>query len=154
MQTPPVPRPPTPSAHLKGESRKSEPALPPPLPRKNPRREHAPVDPATPTDGPAVQHRPTHQASTASAASQYSTQSAVEDRPSGVPSSLLLALTNEGNRRSLLANYLPWTRNRTSVASNNRLSEYSTGSVYSQLDDQPWEPVGFAYGWEDELPRR
>lgn len=71
-----------------------------------------------------------------------------------MPSSLLLALTNEGNRRSLLAGYLPWNRHRTSVASNNRLSEYTTESVYSQFDDQPWEPVGYAYGGEEELPRR
>ncbi|RPD65782.1 hypothetical protein L226DRAFT_608740 [Lentinus tigrinus ALCF2SS1-7] len=154
VPTPPTPRPPTPSAQLKGEPRKRESEVPPPLPRKNPRREHPPVSWTAPTDVPSVQHRLTHQASTVSAASQYSTQSAVEERPSGVPSSLLLALTNEGNRRSLLAGYLPWNRYRTSVASNNRLSEYSTGSGYSQFDDQPWEPVGCAYGGEDELPRR
>ncbi|KAI0710435.1 hypothetical protein C8T65DRAFT_648356 [Cerioporus squamosus] len=152
--TPRPPRPPTPSAQLERYPSKPEPDVPPPLPRKNPRRELAHESSTAPTDALSVQHRLAHQASTVSAASQYSTQSAVEERPSGVPSSLLLALTNEGNRRSLLAGYLPWNRYRTSVASNNRLSEYSTGSVCSQFDDQPWEPVGYAYGGEEELPRR
>lgn len=78
----------------------------------------------------------------------------MEEGQSGVPTSLLTALANEGNRRSLLASYMPWNRYRSSVVSNNRLSGYSTGSVYSQLDDLPWESVGFAYGEEDELPRR
>lgn len=107
-----------------------------------------------PTESSYTQHRLMHQASTLSSDSVYSTQSAIEERQTGVPPSLLLALTNESNRRSLLATYLPWNRNRTSTASGNRLSEYSTGSVYSQFDDQPWESVGFAYGGEDELERR
>ncbi|TFK93158.1 hypothetical protein K466DRAFT_594628 [Polyporus arcularius HHB13444] len=155
-QPAPTLRPPTPTAQLKGDVDKPEMGLPPPLPRKNPKREYAHQPSTAPTDVPPVQHRLAHQASTVSAASQYSTQSAVEERPSGVPSSLLLALTNEGNRRSLLAGYLPWNRYRTSVASNNRLSEYTTDSVYSQIDDQScaWEPVGFAYGGEEEQPRR
>ena len=85
----------------------------------------------------------------------YSTQSAIEERQTtGVPSSLLIALGNEDIRRSVLASYLPWNRNRNSTVSQNRLSEYSTGSVYSQYEDQPWEPVGYAYGDEEELMRR
>ena len=83
----------------------------------------------------------------------YSTQSAIEERQTGVPSSLLMALTNEGSRRSLLASYLPWNRYRTSTASGNRLSEYSTGSIYSQFDDQAWESVGYAYGGDEESRR-
>ncbi|KAI0362813.1 hypothetical protein OH77DRAFT_1417112 [Trametes cingulata] len=132
-----------------------EPALPPPLPRRNPSRGRAPVDSTVSTAPSAFgQHRLVHQPSTLSSGSVYSTQSAMEERQtSGVPSSLLAALASEDARRSLLANYLPWNRYRTSTASQNRLSEYSTGSVYSQYDE-PWEPIGYAYGDEDEIGRR
>ncbi len=123
----------------------------PPLPRRNPQRERAPVEPFVMPD--PTQHRLMHQASTLSLGSVYSTQSASAEGQSAVPSSLLAALASDGNRRSLLASYLPWNRYRTSMVSNNRLSEYSTGSVYSQLGDSPGEPVGFAYGGEDELSR-
>ncbi|OJT11935.1 hypothetical protein TRAPUB_11518 [Trametes pubescens] len=150
------PRPAPPSA-AEGEAiQEPELALPPPVPRRNPSRSRPPVD-STVSNAPSsfAQHRLAHQPSTVSSASAYSTQSAAEERPSaGVPSSLLLALGNEDVRRSLLANYLPWTRHRTSTASQNRWSEY-TGSVYSQFDnDHPWEPVGYAIGDEEELPRR
>ena len=77
-----------------------------------------------------------------------------EDGEAGVPPSLLLALTNDGTRRSLLASYLPWNRYRTSVGSNNRLSQYSIGSLCSQYEEIPWDSVGFAYGGDDEQPRR
>lgn len=151
---PPPPRPPTPTAHLHN-LKKPEAGLPPPVPRRNPQRERR-LASSLEESSSYTQHRLMHQASTLSSGSVYSTQSAIEERQSGpaVPSSLLMALTNEGSRRSLLTNYLPWNRYRTSVASNNRLSEYSTGSVYSQFDDQAWESVGFAYGGEDELPRQ
>ncbi|KAH9857742.1 hypothetical protein C2E23DRAFT_289333 [Lenzites betulinus] len=137
--------------------RPPEPAVAPPVPRRNPSRTRLPVD-STISNAPSAfgQHRLVHQPSTVSSASAYSTQSAVEDRQSsGVPPSLLLALANEDVRRSLLANYLPWSRHRNSTVSQNRLSEYSTGSFYSQFDsDHPWEPVGYAIGDEEELVRR
>ncbi|KAI0637315.1 hypothetical protein C8Q77DRAFT_1097021 [Trametes polyzona] len=150
-----APRPPTPSATRAEAPREPEPALPPPVPRRNPTRSRPPVD-STVSNAPSAfaQHRLVHQPSTVSSASAYSTQSALEERQTpGVPSSLLLALANEDVRRSLLANYLPWNRYRNSTASQNRLSEYSTGSVYSQFDDHPWEPVGYAVGDEEELVR-
>ncbi|TBU28986.1 hypothetical protein BD311DRAFT_308856 [Dichomitus squalens] len=150
----PSPRPPAPIAHLNGTPTRPEAGHPPPLPRRNPQRARAVGEPLAASDQlPPTQHRLMHQASTLSSGSVYSTQSAMEEGQSGVPSSLLMALGNEGNRRSLLAGYMPWNRYRSSVASNNRLSEYSTGSGYSQLDDLPWESVGFAYGEENELPR-
>ncbi|KAI0807036.1 hypothetical protein C8Q74DRAFT_1225494 [Fomes fomentarius] len=154
---PPPPRPPTPTAHLHN-LKKPEAVLPPPVPpvpRRHPQRERR-LASSLEESSSYTQHRLMHQASTLSSGSVYSTQSAIEESQTGaaVPSSLIMALTNEGSRRSLLATYLPWNRYRTSVASNNRLSEYSTGSVYSQLDDQAWESVGFAYGGEDELPRQ
>ncbi|KAI0670716.1 hypothetical protein C8Q78DRAFT_1037542 [Trametes maxima] len=133
-----------------------EPPLPPPIPRRNPSRTRAPVD-STISNAPSsfAQHRLVHQPSTLSTGSVYSTQSAIEERQtSAVPSSLLQALTNEDLRKSLLANYLPWNRHRASTVSQNRLSEYSTGSFYSQFDEQPWESVGHAYGDEEELMRR
>lgn len=150
----PRPRPPTPPAHLAHTLKKPEAGLPPPLPRKNPQREWAPFPPLPASELPASEsHRLVHQTSTLSSGSVYSTQSAVEDRQSGVPASLLQALTSEATRRSFLASYMPWNRNRSSIVSNNRLSEYSTGSWYSQYDDLAWESVGFAYGGEDEQPR-
>ncbi|KAI0371841.1 hypothetical protein BV20DRAFT_1043129 [Pilatotrama ljubarskyi] len=150
-----APRPPTPPSVYEDAPERPEPALPPPLPRRNPSRGRAPVESTISTAPSAFgQHRLAHQPSTLSSGSVYSTQSAMEERQtSGVPSSLLAALANEDVRRSLLANYLPWNRHRTSTASQNRLSEYSTGSLYSQYDE-PWEPVGYAYGDEDELRRR
>ncbi|KAI9056631.1 hypothetical protein FKP32DRAFT_1585365 [Trametes sanguinea] len=154
-----VPRPPTPVAvkdSTQSKAEKPEPPLPPPVPRRNPTRGRAPVE-STVSTAPSsyAQHRLVHQPSTLSSGSVYSTQSAIEERQtSGVPSSLLLALGNEDIRRSLLANYLPWNRHRNSTASQNRLSEYSTGSFYSQFDEQPWEPVGYAIGDEEELTRQ
>ncbi|KAI8998953.1 hypothetical protein BD414DRAFT_476528 [Trametes punicea] len=152
----PAPRPPTPPSARNEQASKPEPALPPPLPRRSPSRNRPPIESTVSTAPSAYsQHRLAHKPSTLSSGSVYSTQSAIEERQtSGVPSSLLLALANEDIRKSLLANYLPWNRHRTSVASQNRLSEYSTGSVYSQLDEQPWEPVGYAYGDEEELMRQ
>ncbi|KAH9901673.1 hypothetical protein C8Q73DRAFT_678592 [Cubamyces lactineus] len=154
----PAPRPPTSVAAPQENTPKAEPPLPlpPPVPRRNPGRGRAPVD-STVSTAPSsyAQHRLIHQPSTLSSGSVYSTQSAIEERQTtSVPSSLLLALGNEDIRRSVLASYLPWNRNRNSTVSQNRLSEYSTGSVYSQYDDQPWEPVGYAYGDEEELMRR
>ncbi|KAI0653213.1 hypothetical protein C8Q70DRAFT_1059527 [Cubamyces menziesii] len=154
----PIPRPPTPAAAPQENTPRSEPPLPlpPPVPRRNPGRGRAPVD-STVSTAPSsyAQHRLVHQPSTLSSGSVYSTQSAIEERQTtGVPSSLLIALGNEDIRRSVLASYLPWNRNRNSTVSQNRLSEYSTGSVYSQYEDQPWEPVGYAYGDEEELMRR
>ncbi|CDO68997.1 hypothetical protein BN946_scf184834.g4 [Trametes cinnabarina] len=154
-----APRPPTPAAVKDSASakvEKPEPPLPPPVPRRNPTRGRAPVE-STMSAAPTsyAQHRLAHQPSTLSSGSVYSTQSAIEERQtSGVPSSLLLALGSEDIRRSLLANYLPWNRPRNSTASQNRLSEYSTGSFYSQFDDQPWEPVGYAIGDDEELMRQ
>ncbi|KAI0648200.1 hypothetical protein C8Q79DRAFT_905316 [Trametes meyenii] len=148
------PRPPTPSSTLQPPT--IEPPLPPPIPRRNPSRTRAPID-STVSNAPSsfAQHRLVHQPSTLSTGSVYSTQSAIEERQtSAVPSSLLQALTNEDMRKSLLANYLPWNRHRTSTVSQNRLSEYSTGSFYSQFNEQPWESVGYAYGDEEELMRR
>ncbi|KAI1790694.1 hypothetical protein LXA43DRAFT_466881 [Ganoderma leucocontextum] len=145
------PRPPTPTAQVMDAHNRHETGMLPPLPHRNPQRERVSIEPFAVPD--PIQHRLIHQASTLSSGSVYSTQSALADGQSAVPSSLLSALANDGNRRSLLASYLPWNRYRTSVVSNNRLSEYSTGSVYSQLEDLPWESVGFAYGGEDELPR-
>ena len=149
----PTPRPPTPSAQLKDMPKKPEPGLPPPIPRRSSQRERAPVSFAPSERSTYTEHRLMHQASTLSSGSVYSTQSAIEERQTGVPSSLLMALTNEGSRRSLLASYLPWNRYRTSTASGNRLSEYSTGSIYSQFDDQAWESVGYAYGGDEESRR-
>ena len=145
------PRPPTPTAQAMDTHQQHDTGLPPPLPCRNPQRERVPVEAFAVPD--SIQHRLMHQASTVSSGSAYSTQSASAEGQSAVPSSLLSALANDGNRRSLLVSYLPWNRYRTSIVSNNRLSEYSTGSVYSQLGDVPWESVGFAYGGEDELPR-
>ncbi|KAH9946420.1 uncharacterized protein BXZ73DRAFT_95918 [Epithele typhae] len=151
-------RPPTPPAHLAKAFYAPEKSPPPPLPRWNPGREPAPIPPVPPIppseDASRPPHGLTHQASTLSSGSVYSTQSAMEERRAGVPSSLLEALTSEDTRRSLLANYLPWNRYRNSIGSNNRLSEYSTGSIYSQYGDYPWESMGFAYGGDDEQPRR
>ena len=144
------PRPPTPTAQAIDMHQQPGTGSLPPLPRRNPQREPAPVELFTAPD--PTQHRLMHQASALSLGSVYSTQSASAEGQSAVPSSLLAALANDGNRRSLLASYLPWNRYRTSVVLNNRLSEYSTGSVYSQLGELPWESVGFAYGGEDELP--
>ena len=45
-------------------------------------------------------------------------------------------------------------RYRSSVGSNNRLSQYSIGSLCSQYEEIPWDSVGFAYGGDDEQPRR
>ncbi|KAI0822687.1 hypothetical protein BC628DRAFT_1388604 [Trametes gibbosa] len=151
-----APRPSTPAAPMEEAPAPPEPAVPPPVPRRNPSRTRLPID-STISNAPSAfaQHRLVHQPSTVSSASAYSTQSAVEERQSsGVPPSLLLALNNEDVRRSLLANYLPWSRHRNSTVSQNRLSEYSTGSFYSQFDDRPWEPVGYAIGDEEELVRR
>ncbi|KAI0781285.1 hypothetical protein BD413DRAFT_464631 [Trametes elegans] len=155
-QNTPAPLPSTPSTIPEEPAEDAEPELPPPVPRRNPARGRKPVD-STVSNAPSAfaQHRLVHQSSTLSSGSVYSTQSAVDEhRNSGVPSSLLLALANEDVRRSLLANYMPWNRHRNSTASQNRLSQYSTNSFYSQFDEQPWEPVGRAYGDEEELMRR
>ncbi|OCH95209.1 hypothetical protein OBBRIDRAFT_767857 [Obba rivulosa] len=89
-----------------------------------------------------------------STGSVYSQQSG-EDHQNRISSSLILAaLGQESTRRSLLANYIPMDENRRHGHEPSRLSHMSTGSVYSEIDDEPWVPIGYAYGGEDDVPSR
>ncbi|OBZ75773.1 hypothetical protein A0H81_04694 [Grifola frondosa] len=124
----------------------------PPSPRSSRRGVQLPI--GTDEELPPAVPRPrlAHQPSTLSSGSVYSTQSAMEERQRSVPSSLIMALSTEDVRRSLLASYIPfYSRLRpNSGAEGSRLSEYSAASADEpQADDQPWVPVGYAYGGEE-----
>lgn len=94
-------------------------------------------------------------ASIVSSGSVYSQQSGEEHQQRISSSLILAALGQETTRRSLLANYIPMDESGRYGHEPSRLSRMSTTSLYSEIDDEPWVPVGYAYGGEeDERPGR
>ncbi|CCM06095.1 uncharacterized protein FIBRA_08342 [Fibroporia radiculosa] len=142
------------------------PARPSPLAQGSPRNEQAPllhgsphseprspVDPApSPSVQPFVKRSLAHKRSAASSISAYSAESG-EERQTRVSTSLVMAaLGHLDPRRSWLGNYLPLSANRHRANNDlerNRLSQMSEVSTYSQGDEMPSEPVGYAYGGEE-----